>query len=241
MTMPAAVLLHRAGDAGLTTAFHRAGLGPDDPFASVREIAWQGADAMAAGRIALEGVLESAAFPHVETLLVVAGRLSLTESGKAPLVLEPEQGIVIAAGTALRLEATAGTRLVFCTATGAPSAAPGLTPLRADAAFKPSAPPPVEILLGPVPDCRSANVFTDEATRYRAGTWDSTPYRRIVRPHRVNELMHLLAGSVALEAPDGSVLEVCTGDSVFVPQGAPCGWDSREHVAKFYVVQEVAG
>ncbi len=241
MTMPAALLLHSAGDDRPIAAFRRAGLGPNDPFSPLREIAWQGLDAMAAGRIDIDGVLEIAVFPHVETLVVVAGRLILVEPGKAPLVIAPGQGVVIARGTALQIEAAPGTRLVFCTATGALSADPGLTPLLADAAFKPSAPPPVDVLLGPVPDCRSANVFTDEAARYRAGTWDSTPYRRIVRPHRVNELMHLLAGSVSLAAPDGSVLEGRAGDSVFVPWGTACGWDSRKPVAKFYVVQEIAG
>ena len=29
------------------------------------------------------------------------------------------------------------------------------------------------------------------------------------------------------------------GDALFVPQGAPIGWESSERVAKFYVVQDV--
>jgi uncharacterized cupin superfamily protein len=29
------------------------------------------------------------------------------------------------------------------------------------------------------------------------------------------------------------------GDALFVPKGAPIGWESSERVAKFYVVQEV--
>ena len=51
--------------------------------------------------------------------------------------------------------------------------------------------------------------------------------------------MHLLAGSVRFAAPDGSVLSVGTGDALFVPQGAPIGWESSERVAKFYVCQSV--
>ena len=53
------------------------------------------------------------------------------------------------------------------------------------------------------------------------GTWDSTPYHRIVRAHRLNEFMYLLDGSVRFAAPDGSVLSAVTGDALFVPQGAP--------------------
>jgi uncharacterized cupin superfamily protein len=55
----------------------------------------------------------------------------------------------------------------------------------------------------------------------------------------VNEFMHLLAGDVRFASPDGSVLSAGTGDALFVPQGAPVGWESSERVAKFYVVQSV--
>jgi uncharacterized cupin superfamily protein len=87
--------------------------------------------------------------------------------------------------------------------------------------------------------CRSDNVFKDELTGVQAGAWDSTPYHRIVRPHRVNEFMYVLDGAVRFASPDGSVLAANAGDAVFVPQGVPVGWESRERVAKFYVVQEV--
>ena len=30
-----------------------------------------------------------------------------------------------------------------------------------------------------------------------------------------------------------------TGDALFVPQGAPIGWESSDRVAKFYVCQSV--
>jgi uncharacterized cupin superfamily protein len=55
----------------------------------------------------------------------------------------------------------------------------------------------------------------------------------------VNEFMHLLAGSVRFAAPDGSVLSLGAGDALFVPQGAPIGWESRERVAKFYAIQNL--
>ena len=71
------------------------------------------------------------------------------------------------------------------------------------------------MLIGPAPQCRSANVFTDEQTRVHAGAWDSTPYHRIVRPHRLNEFMFLLDGAVRFASPDGSVLAANAGDAVF--------------------------
>ncbi|HET6195939.1 MAG TPA: hypothetical protein VFE12_09300 [Acetobacteraceae bacterium] len=177
--MTTALLLHCADGALPIAAFHKAGLGPADPFAREREIAWEGPGAMSAGRVSFVGELGVTIYPHIETLVVLDGELSLTVPGVAPLLLSAGEGAVIAFGTQLRIQAIAPTRFVFCAA--APAAPTGhgqrgITRLRADADFKPSSPPPAEVLLGSTPQCRSDNVFTDEATDFRAGTWDSTPY-----------------------------------------------------------------
>jgi uncharacterized cupin superfamily protein len=237
--MTVALVLHRADGAPVSTSFRRAAFGKDDPFARHREIAWEGPDSMAAGRASFVGELEVASFPHIETIVVVEGELTLTAAGAAPLMLGPKAGAVIGCGTSLRIQAESRARFVFCAAACDRPTKRGLVPLRANADFKPSASLPAEVLLGPVPQCRSDNVFTDDAAQYLAGTWDSTPYHRIVRPHRVNEFMHLLAGSVRFAAPDGSVLSAGTGDALFVPKDVPIGWESSDRVAKFYVVQSV--
>ena len=237
--MTAALLLHCADGAPPSTSFRRAAFGPVDPFARNREIAWEGPGAMSAGRVDFMGEVDVAHFPHTETIVVVEGTLSLTAADAPPLVLRRGEGAVIARGTALRIEAATRSLFVFCAAAAELANQPGITPLRADANFKPSNSLPAEVLLGPAPQCRSDNVFKDELTGVQAGTWDSTPYHRIVRPHRVNEFMVLLAGGVRLASPDGSVLSTHAGDAIFVPQGVSVGWESSEHVAKFFVVQEV--
>jgi uncharacterized cupin superfamily protein len=237
--MTVAMLLHRADGVPPSTPFRKAGFGAADPFALQREIAWEGPGAMSAGRISFTGDLDVARYPHIETLVVVEGELTLTVAGEAPLVLGPRAGAVIGCGTAVHVQATSRTRFAFCAAACVKPTQPGITPLRAAADFKPSNPPPAETLLGPTPHCRSDNVFKDEGTQYLAGTWDSTPYHRIVRAHRLNEFMFLLAGSVRFAAPDGSVLSAVTGDALFVPQGAPIGWESSDRVAKLYVCQTV--
>ena len=237
--MTVALMLHRADGAALSTSFRRAAFGAADPFARNREIAWEGPDSMIAARVSFIGEVDVASFPHTETIVVVEGELSLTMAGTAPLVLGPGMGAVIAAGTAVRIHARFRVRFVSCAASCEGPTNPGLTPLRADADFKQSAPPPADALLGAAPECRSDNAFTEEQTQYRAGTWDSTPYHRVVRPHRVNEFMHLLAGSVRFASPDGSVMSAGSGDALFVPKDAPIGWESSDRVAKFYVVQSV--
>lgn len=237
--MTVALVLHGADGAPVSTSFCRAAFGKDDPFARHREIAWEGPDSMIAGRTSFIGEVEVASFPHIETIVVVEGELTLTAAGAAPLVLGPQAGAVIGCGTALRIETGSRVRFLFCAAACETPTKSGLIPLRADADFKPSTPPPAETLLGPAPQCRSDNVFTEDDAQYRAGSWESTPYHRVVRPHRMNEFMHILAGSVRFASPDGSVLSVGTGDTLFVPQGAPIGWESSDRVAKFYVVQSV--
>ena len=237
--MTVALLLHRADGAPVSTSFRRAAFGKDDPFARQREIAWEGPGAMTAGRTSFIGELDVASYPHIETIVVVEGELTLTATGAAPLVLGPQTGAVIGYGTSLRIAAGSRVQFSFCAAACDKPTKRGLVSLRADADFKPSNPPPAQTLLGPVPDCRSDNVFTDDAAQYLAGIWDSTPYHRVVRPHRMNEFMHLLAGSVRFATPDGSVLSVGTGDALFVPQGAAVGWESSDRVAKFFVVQAV--
>jgi uncharacterized cupin superfamily protein len=237
--MTTALVLHRAGGAPVSTAFRRAAFGRDDPFARQREIAWDGPDAMAAGRTSFIGELEVAAFPHIETLVVVEGELTLAPAGGPALVLGPGSGAVIGQGTSLRIAATARALFTFCAAACERPTKRGLFALRAEADFKPSTSLPQEALAsGTPPVCRADNVFTDDAAAYHAGTWDSTPYHRIVRPHKQNEFMHLVAGSVRFAAPDGSVLSTNTGDSLFVPQGASIGWESSGRVAKFFVTQK---
>jgi len=239
--MTQALVLHRADGAPVSTAFRRAAFGKDDPFARHREIAWEGPGAMSAGRTSFIGELDIASYPHIETIVVVEGELTLTADGAAPVVVGAQAGAVIGCGTSLRVQAGSRVRFVFCAAACEKPTRRGLFPLSANADFKPSATLPADVLLGPSPACRSDNVFIDDGAQYSAGTWDSTPYHRIVRPHRVNEFMHVLAGSVRFAAPDGSVLSVDTGDALFVPQGAPIGWESSDRVAKFYVVQSVQG
>ncbi|MCE9662595.1 cupin domain-containing protein [Halomonas sp. M5N1S17] len=237
--MTTAVMLHRADGAPFTTVFRKTPLGKADPFAQQREIAWDGPEAMAVGRVSFAGELNVSSFPHTETMVVVEGELTLTEAGGMPLVVGPGWGIVVGRGTELLVQAQSGTRFVFCSAAGDAAPMPGLTPLRPDADFKPSATLPAEVLLGPAPECRSDNVFTDDHTQTLAGTWDSTAYHRIIRPQGKNEFMYLVAGSVNFASPDGGVLAASAGDALFVPKGAPVGWESRDHVAKFYVVQAV--
>lgn len=237
---PAIVMLHRASGELLPVTSTGAALGAFDPFAAGREQAWSIPGA-AAGRAGFAGAIDLAAFPHTETFIVLSGALTLSVDGADALAVSTGNGAVVSRGTRLRIQAVPGTVWAFYASMADVVSVPGVTLLPADAALSPSAPPPAEALVGPTPQCRSFNAFTEAASKLRAGIWDSTPYVRLSRPHKLSELMHILEGSVDLTGEDGTVFTVAAGDTVMVPQGAVAAWDSRGHVRKFYVVQEAAG
>ena len=54
--MNAALMLHCADGAPVSTSFRKAAFGNDDPLAEAREIAWQGPGAMSAGRVTGNGI-----------------------------------------------------------------------------------------------------------------------------------------------------------------------------------------
>jgi uncharacterized cupin superfamily protein len=93
---------------------------------------------------------------------------------------------------------------------------PGLIFLAPYTLLNPSAAPEPAILIGPTPQCRALNLFDDATTELRIGLWDSTPYARHGRPHKLHELMHLLEGSVTLQDDQGTDVTVNPGDTVFV-------------------------
>lgn len=233
MLEPTAVLLAHANGTPASTAFTAGTLGTNDPFD--RQIAYVGTDDIAAGVVQASGQFSSDRYPYSETIVVHAGRVILQSQDHA-LELNPGDSAVIARGTSVQIDALPGSFWAFCADTQPVEAGTvGLTALPPYTLLSPSTPPSEEFLLSPTPQCRSNNVFVEDATNLRIGIWDSTPYTRKARPHTMHELMHLIEGSIILQIADGSELAVNTGDTVFVPRGAPCAWKSSVYVRKFYV------
>lgn len=237
MSEPTVLLLARADGSRVATSFTAAPLSAFDPFKDGRQVAYNGPDGVSAGIVHTSGTLDCDDFPHTEVIVVHAGHLVL-QSEAQTLELGIGASAVIGRGTSLRLQAQADTCWAFCAVTSSTAhPTPGLTVLDPLDMLSPSAAPEPQMLIGPTPQCRSRNAFEDDATQLRVGVWDSTPYERRGRPHKLNELMNLIEGSVTLLAPDGTRVEVNTGDSVFVPLGAPCAWKSTRYVRKFYAVK----
>jgi uncharacterized cupin superfamily protein len=226
------LLLARADGSRASTPMTSAPLSPADPFGTAREIAYLGPDGMAAGVVQASGSFAIADYPQLEMIVVHSGHLTLqTEDGT--LELGRGASAVIGRGTALQIQAQADTLWAFC-AQVTDEQNPGLTPLDPLAHLAPSTPPDAQILISAEPQCRSKGSYKDRAN-VLIGVWDSTPYTRHARPHKVHELMHLIEGCITLHSPEGESLQVNAGDSVFVPKDAPCAWESHVYVRKFYV------
>jgi uncharacterized cupin superfamily protein len=235
MLEPTAVLLAHADGSPVPTKFTSGSLGANDPFD--RRIAYIAPHDIAAGMVQASGQFSIDEYPYSEMIVVHAGQVTL-QSQDRTLELNPGDSAVIARGTSLQVEAQPNSLWAFCADTQlVEERQPGLTALPPLTLLSPSAAPDAEILLSPTPQCRSHNLFVEEATNLRIGVWDSTPYTRRARPHKLHELMHLLEGSVTLQAADGTDLTLNTGDTVFVPLDAPCAWKSSVYVRKLYVVK----
>ena len=237
MSSPRILLLARADGSRVATSFNTGALSALDPFGDTRQLAWLGDDGVSAGLVTFSGEAVIEDFPHSETLVVHAGHVVLG-SAEQTLELGVGSSAVIGRGTRLTVQASAGSQWAFCAVDQADAPArPGLTLLAPHTLLNPSAAPEPQILIGPTPQCRALNLFDDEVTELRIGIWDSTPYARHGRPHKLHELMHMLEGSVTLQDDEGVAVTVNRGDTVFVAKGAPCAWNSTVYVRKVYAVK----
>ncbi|MDQ0653543.1 cupin domain-containing protein [Pseudomonas cedrina] len=237
MSLPQILLLARADGSRIATSFNNAALSALDPFGDNRQLAWLGDDGVSAGLVQFSGETQIEDFPHSETLVVHAGHVVLSSAGQT-LELGVGASAVIGRGTHISVQASDHCEWAFCALNLADAPArPGLTFLDPYTLLNPSAAPEAAILIGPTPQCRALNLFDDATTELRIGLWDSTPYTRHGRPHKLHELMHLLEGSVTLRDDQGTDLTVNPGDTVFVAKGAPCAWTSTVYVRKVYAVK----
>jgi uncharacterized cupin superfamily protein len=213
--------------------------GEDRFLASRRVLDWA-AGPVTAGVITLEagsGAVQSLVAD--EFIIVNEGSLTLTQQSST-LTLGPNQSAVIKHGASFTWSAPEATSLIVTRYNQSQPGDGTIVPIKENPELKPSGTPPVDLLTTPVPSCRN---FTDYATadgEFMCGTWDSTPYARRAMFYRHYELMYLLEGSVTFIDEAGRSGTFSKGDIFLVEQGAQCSWESREHVAKVYVIYRPA-
>lgn len=214
----------------------------EDRFLSSRRILdWAPGGPVTAGVITLEA--GSGTVPSLsadEFIVVHEGRLTLTQQD-ATLTLGPNQSVILKHGAAFTWSAQGPVSLIFIRYNNSQAGDGAILPIKQNPEMGPSAGGPLgELLLTPAPVCRNYTDYRSADGEFTCGTWDSTPYARRAMFFRHMELMHLLEGSVTFVDEAGRSGTFSKGDIFLIEQGASCTWESREQVAKLYVIYRPA-
>ena len=212
-----------------------------DRFLSNRRILDWAPSPVTAGVITLDagsGAVQS--LPADEFIIVHEGSLTLTQQGAA-LTLGPNRSAVLKQGATFTWSAQEPVSLIFVRYNNSRAGDGAIVPIRENPEMGPSAGgPAADLLLTPPPVCRNHTDYRSADGEFTCGTWDSTPYARRPLYFRHMELMFLLEGSVTFVDETGRSGTFSKGDIFLIEQGASCSWESREHVAKLYVIYRPA-
>lgn len=212
----------------------------EDRFLAGRRCLNRAPGPVTAGVIALDaGGGAVASMPADEFIIVDAGSLTLTYPD-AVLTLDAGQSAVIQQGAAFSWSAGRPVSLIFTRYNGSQPGARAIVPIKESPQLEPSGAPLAELLLTPTPACRNYSDYRSADGEFVCGTWDSTPYHRRAMLYRHFELMFLLEGSVTFVDGTGRAGTFSKGDIFLVEQDATCSWESREQVAKVYVIYRPA-
>jgi uncharacterized cupin superfamily protein len=212
----------------------------EDRFLASRRCLERAPGPVSAGVIALEaGEGAVASLPADEFIIVEAGRLTLSYADTV-LTLAANQSAVIQQGAAFSWSADGPVSLIFVRYNGSQPGEHAIVPIQQNPALEPSGAPLAELLLTPTPACRNFSDYRSADGEFVCGTWDSTPYHRRPMLYRHFELMYLLEGSVTFVDGGGREGTFSKGDIFLIEQGATCSWESREQVAKVYVIYRPA-
>lgn len=210
----------------------------DDRFLSCRRVLAWPAGAVTAGVIELKSGQGMVSFlPADECVIVHDGQLTLIQAD-TELTFGPGQAALIPRGASFSWTARGSVSLIFTRYNRSQTGSGQILRLKEAPELKPSGPPPLDLLTTSLPSCRNHTDYTSADGDFMCGTWDSTPYERRPLFYKHFELMHLLQGCVDFVDETGRRRTFSKGDIFLIERGARCTWESREHVAKVYVIYQ---
>jgi uncharacterized cupin superfamily protein len=210
--------------------------GEDAFLSSRRVLAWPSGGPVTAGAITLaagSGAVKS--LPADEFIIVNVGSITLVQQD-ATVTLEAGQSAVIQQGAAFSWSAKEPVSLLFTRYNRSVPGDDAIVPVKENPQLDASGGPSAELLLTPAPVCRNYTDYRSADGEFLVGTWDSTPYHRRAMFYRHYELMYLLEGSVTFIDEAGRSGTFTKGDIFLIEQTANCTWESRDNVAKVYVI-----
>lgn len=81
-----------------------------------------------------------------------------------------------------------------------------------------------------------SHVYRSGDNSILTGVWECAPCREEIDAYPVNEMMHVLEGSVTVTDADGNAETYEAGHTFFIPKGAPCTWEITKTLRKFYMI-----
>ncbi|MBM3584027.1 MAG: DUF861 domain-containing protein [Alphaproteobacteria bacterium] len=88
----------------------------------------------------------------------------------------------------------------------------------------------------PVPADRGHTYLEVKELGLSAGVWDCTPFTSKEGPYTVNELMHVLEGTITIVEKGGRETTIKAGETFIIPKGLVCAWKQPTYVRKFFVI-----
>lgn len=208
----------------------------DDAYLSNRRVLDWPSSPVSAGAISLAAGNGTVHYLQEDEFIIIhQGTLTLTQ-GELTLSLSAGQSAVILQGVAFTWSAPDPVSIIFTRYNRSTLGKRTMVPIQRSPDLKPSGSPALDLLTTPIPNCRNFTDYVSDDGAFMCGTWDSTPYARLPLYYRHFELMHLKQGSVDFVDGSGRCATFSKGDIFLIEQGARCTWDSRDQVAKVYVI-----
>lgn len=74
------------------------------------------------------------------------------------------------------------------------------------------------------------------AQGFMVGVWDCTAFTEQMVPYPVDEYMLFLEGDLTMVMPDGTEVQINTGDAFIIPKGLTCQWKQTGFVHKVFMI-----
>ncbi len=177
-------------------------------------------------------------YPIHEFMIVLEGAVTIVEADRETTISAGES-FVIPKGLRIKWVQKVRMRKVFVILDdpGAGPHDPHTIKLDHTAKLEPSSPPSAAVLLSSPPPVQHTKDYYEAVDgRFSVGVWETTPYTRKLIDFPRWELMHLLQGSVTLTDDKGMKQDFTVGDTFFVPNGAPNGWQSQGTLRKLFAI-----
>lgn len=183
---------------------------------------------------------EIASLPVDLFLIVVSGRITITDAKGGVTTLEPGQTCAAPRGLTANWSQPDGTRIFFMYYGGpsqgpADAAALSVIVPKLDDTLDPIPGPAAELITtSPLPTVGRKIIYEDPTGQFTVGLWEATPYQRKLAGFGDYEIMHFIDGGVEMTNSIGETRFFKPGETFIVDRGVPNSWKTETYIRKVY-------